>query len=112
MTCHSSAGGVRRDDSGWHYEPSACRLELYVESHRLDGNSHDARRRLNVEHRRPLDPASGPLGRVSLLRYKTGGADLLVAVHALAVDRSSPSWLIGELATAAVPRLVAAGLTN
>lgn len=100
---------VRRDDGGWHYEPGAFRPEPYVETHRLDGNCDVARRRLHLECHRPLDPVAGPLGRVSLLRYVTGGADLLVAVHVLAAGICSPWWLMRELAEVAVPQPVGVG---
>ena len=89
---------IRRDERGWHYEPCSRPPEIYVETHQIDGDHEAARTRLIVERDRPLDPVTGPLMRVSVLRYRSGNAHVLLALHELVArmcsSREAMRWLL------------------
>jgi hypothetical protein len=96
---------VRRAGPGWAFEPAALRPQLYVERHRVDRDSTPARQRLSVEVRRPVDPVVGPLAWASLLRFHSGGSQLVVGVHELAETACPLPRLVRALVAESAARL-------
>lgn len=97
------ADRVRRDQGGWRYEPCPVAPEVYVETHQIDIEDEAARTRLNLERDRPLDPVMGPLIRISVLRYRSGDAHLLLALHELAARMRSSRAVMRSLLAVATP---------
>jgi hypothetical protein len=91
---------VYRADGWWRYGRAHSQPVLYREHHQIDGGCDAALRRLELERRRPIDPVAGPLGRVSVLRFASECAFLVIMVHDLVGPGCAPARWAGSLTEA------------
>ncbi|MCX5403585.1 amino acid adenylation domain-containing protein [Streptomyces sp. NBC_00335] len=83
------AARVLEDGGTWYLETAPNRPRLHRVDLPVERDGAEARLRVHSELTHPLDLATGPLLRATLLTYPAGTADLVLVAHHLVVDAPS-----------------------